>query len=310
MTTIAEGPVLIGHFEVESPEWHAARADGIGGSEIAAVLGLSRFESRFSLWHRKAGRLAPEVENTEMDAGKRLEPVILQKFTDDHPQFALGTAGTYRHPDRPWQIANPDGVLHDASLGYAAGPPVALVEAKFALYPDNWGTEGTDEIPPYHLAQTRWYLDIFGLDLCYVEVFIGACAEFRTYVVRADETDAVTMREAGAEFMRTLHADERPDIDAHAATYEAVRELHPEIDPVDIELGAEVVRDFCTARERLATAEAEAQRTKSVVADAIGNAKRGIYLGQPIAGRQAKGQGTPYLVAARNLPTFTESQES
>ena len=31
---------LIGHFEPGSPEWHAARATGLGGSEVAPVLGL------------------------------------------------------------------------------------------------------------------------------------------------------------------------------------------------------------------------------------------------------------------------------
>jgi putative phage-type endonuclease len=304
MTAVDTRPVLLGTFEVASPEWHAARADGIGGSEIAAVLGLSRFESRFSLWHRKAGRIPPEVENNEMDAGKRLEPVICQKFADTHPEFVVVPSGTYTHPQRPWQIANPDRILYASQSEDAQ--PVALLEAKFALYPDDWGTEGTAEVPPGYLAQTRWYLDVFGLDVCYVEVFIGACAEFRTYVIRADETDAMTMREAGAEFMRTLDADERPDIDAHSATYEAVREMHPDIEPVDVELEVELVRAYCTARQALAAAESEAQRTKSLLADAIGNAKRGTHLGQPIAGRQAKGDGIPYLVAARNLPTFTE----
>ena len=51
--------VLIGTFSPGSEEWLAARADGLGGSEVAAVLGLSPFESRFSLWHRKAGRVGP-----------------------------------------------------------------------------------------------------------------------------------------------------------------------------------------------------------------------------------------------------------
>ena len=56
-TAPAAGPTVLGWFEPGTSDWHAARANGIGGSEIAAVLGLSPYESRFSLWHRKKGLL-------------------------------------------------------------------------------------------------------------------------------------------------------------------------------------------------------------------------------------------------------------
>lgn len=309
------GPRLVGRFDVASPEWHAARAQGIGGSEIAAVLGLSRWESRFSLWHRKAGTVPPQEENAEMEAGKRLEPVILQKFLDDHPEYAAMVGGTYCHPDRPWQIANPDLLLTTpcgcdliCECGHEPAAE-ALLEAKFALYDDDWGEPGSDEIPPYYLAQTRWYLDVFGLDVCYVEVFVGSCAEFRTYVVRADEADQSFLRAAAADFLDSLPggpAECQPDIDAHSATYQAVRVLHPDIEPVDVELDVEAAMEFCLSREALAAAEARAQQAKSRVAAALGNGRRARFLDSTIATRQAKGDGLPYLVAARNLPTFTK----
>ncbi|MDQ3578214.1 MAG: YqaJ viral recombinase family protein, partial [Actinomycetota bacterium] len=62
--------MFVGDFAPGSPEWHAARAQGLGGSEIAAVLGLSPWESRFSLWHRKTGTASPVVENDIMYWGK------------------------------------------------------------------------------------------------------------------------------------------------------------------------------------------------------------------------------------------------
>lgn len=320
MTATIERPaaVLVGRFTVASPEWHEARAHGIGGSEIAAVLGLSRWESRFSLWHRKAGTVPPQEENPEMEAGKRLEPAILQKFLDDHPEFSAMIGGTYCHAERPWQIANPDLLLApkcgcDLICECEEAAATALLEAKFALYDDDWGEPGTDEIPPYYLAQTRWYLDVFGLDTCYVEVFIGSSAEFRTYVVRADADDQAFLRDAAREFLDSLPggpAEARPDIDAHSATYQAVRVLHPDIEPVDVELEPEVAIEFCTSREALADAEARARKAKSRVADAVGNGRRALYLGSAIATRQAKGNGVPYLVAARNLPRFTEEGTS
>ena len=38
-----------------TPEWHASRTRALGGSEIAAVVGLSPWQSAFGLWHLKRG---------------------------------------------------------------------------------------------------------------------------------------------------------------------------------------------------------------------------------------------------------------
>lgn len=299
-------PVLVGTFEVGSPEWHAARMDGLGGSEIAAVLGLSKWESRFSLWHRKAGRLGQQPESDEMEWGKRLEPAIIRKFADEHPDLHVLPTGTWRHGHRPWQIGNPDALLYDVELGVSEDP-VALLETKFALYDDEWGDPGTDEIPPYYLAQCRWYLDVLGLQVCHVAVLIGG-HDYRQYVVHPDAGDTALMLEAAVEFIATIRTGQRPDIDAHSATYHAVRELHPLIDPVDVDLPPGLAADYCRAKHAVKAAETEAQLQTSRLADLLGTAKNARWDGQTIARRQAKGEGVPYIVAGRNLPTFPEQE--
>jgi putative phage-type endonuclease len=307
-TTTARRPVLLGTWRPLSPEWHAARADGLGGSEIAAVLGLSKWESRFSLWHRKAARIGPQAESPEMEWGKRLEPAIIAKFADEHPGLVVFPTGTWRHAERPWQVANPDALLHARDdRGLIADQPDALLEAKFALYDDEWGEPGTDEIPPYYLAQCRWYLDVLGLDTCHVAVLIGG-HDYREYVVHPDSDDTATMLAAATEFIASLRTGQRPDIDEHGATYQAICELHPLIDPVDVDLPADLARDFCRARHALKAAEAAAQQQTSLVADALGTGRRARFLDQTIATRQARGDRTPYLVAGRGLPTFTEQE--
>jgi putative phage-type endonuclease len=317
--------VLVGTFEPLSPEWFAARVNGIGGSEIAAVLGLSPWESRYSLWHRKQGRIPAQPEKPEMEAGKRLEDAICRKFADEHPELVIRRAGTYRHADRPWQIGNPDRLIypapddHDRQVIVAAFPehaatvglrPAGILEAKLVLYPDEYGDPGTDQVPPYVLAQCRWYLNVLSLDVCYVQVFIGSSAQFREYVIRPDPADTATMLAAGQQFMNSIANGQRPDIDEHNETYEAIRQLHPDIDDVNVELDADLAKEYCTARHQLKAAGAEATRTKSLVADALGTSHRATFLDKTIAQRQAKDSGLPYLVAARNLPDFTEQEHT
>ncbi|MCU1677685.1 MAG: phage-related protein predicted endonuclease-like protein [Frankiales bacterium] len=285
---------VVGNFVPLSPEWHAARANGLGGSEIAAVVGLSPWESHFSLWHRKAGRLADQPDSGVMEWGRRLEPALLAKFLAEHDEFDLfDDHCTYRSAERPWQIANPDGFLVSALP--VASPTFAIWEGKTAQSDDEWGTPGTDEIPPYYLLQTRWYLDVLDLDTCYVSVLIRGC-DYREYVVHPDAADTQLMRTAGAAFMESIAADRRPNIDDHAATYAAVREMHPDIDGSEVEIPPRLARWYQAAVAACASAERRKRKHAATIADRMGSARRATCDGQPIAIRvPGRGANPPFL---------------
>lgn len=307
--------VLLGTWDVESPEWLAARGNALGGSDIAAVLGLSKRDSPFALWHRKAGRVGDKVQNTDMRAGRFLEDGICASFADQHPEYHVDKTGTFRHAGRPWQIANPDRLLTpktvcgscDAGLPMdcACPDPSAILETKLALYADEWGTEGTDEIPPYYLAQCRWYIDVLGIDTCYVHVFIASALDFRTYVVQSDAADQKYMRDKGRAFLDSIEAGERPPIDGHTETYQTVRKLHPDIEDVKVEIDGSLAGHYRHSLILAEAAKTQASEASARVLDAIGSGRQAIYNGDVIARRQAKQGGTPYLVAARGLAKET-----
>lgn len=296
---------LVGFFKAGSPAWHAARTQGVGGSEVAALLGISKWESRFSLWHRKQGLLGPKQQTPEMEAGRRLEPAICRKFADEHPEFRVMRAGTYRSRLRPFQMANPDRLAFDA-CPCGENPcdhpvpavPAAILEAKFALFPDEWGEPGTDQIPPYYRVQNRWYLDTFGIRRCYTQVFIGSTGEFREYVVEHDESEAVVMRQMAAEFMDSIRDQIRPAIDEHSETYEAVREMHPDIDDEVFEVPSHIAIPYMDAVDAAKAADAVKQQAATVLLDAMGRARRAYFLGEQIAMRvPGRGGSAPFLRA-------------
>lgn len=292
--------IYVGTYKAGSPEWWDARRGGLGGSEIAAVLGLSKWESRFSLWHRKAGEVGPSESNPEMEAGVRLEPAIVGKFADEHPELrVLPDKAMYRHIDRPWQLASPDALIYRADMA-AGEDPIAVGEAKFALYDDEWGAEGTDEIPPYYLAQARWNMDALGLDLCYLEVFIGSSADFREYVIKADPADQEYVRGRAEEFLGTLARGERPSIDAHEATYEVIREMHPLIEDTSVEIAPTLRDSYRLACTELDTAKKNKRWAVSLVLDAMGNARRAVCQREEIAIRVAQYEDAlPHLRPSR-----------
>lgn len=318
-TSPAAGPTVLGWFEPGSDQWHAARANGIGGSEIAAVMGLSPYESRFSLWHRKKGLIGPVEESPQMRWGKKHEPTICDEFAELHPEFVVSPSPTY---GRGAQIVNPDRLLYEPCGCHLHKPeccdpedcgpccedcptcpilakrPVAVVEAKTARDDEGWGEEGTGEIPVWYRAQCLWYLDVLGLTRCYVAVLIGNF-DYREYVVDYDPADALRMRNAAAEFMRTLAADERPDIDGHSATYQAIRELPEGLDPVDVEIPTALRDRFHAAQDAFWTAEDEMTACKGELLDAIGTGQRAVCERQRIATRTVRDGATYSLMPAR-----------
>lgn len=289
---------LIGTFRPGSQEWHDARAEGVGGSEVGAILGLSPWESRFSLWHRKRGLIGPVEETPEMEWGTRLEPVILAKYRDEHPDWShvadVTTQGTFVDSDRPWQVANPDLWGGDR-----------VVDAKFSMFGYGWGEPGTDEVPPHVRCQIVWYMDVLGVEVGYLAVLVGGC-DYREYIVEYDPEEALFLRSQVALFLDEVANDVRPDVDAHTQTYQTIRELHPEIDGTDIDLDTDIAHRYVTARHELKAAQEREQFARSAVADSMGNAKRARWDDYTIATRQAKGGGTPFVVAGRQLPEPTE----
>jgi putative phage-type endonuclease len=284
----------VGNFAPGSPEWFRVRANGLGGSEIAAVLGLSPWESRFSLWHRKAGTLGGQADTAPMSWGRRLEAPIADAFHDNHPELKTRRAGgMWKSKARPWQLANPDRFI----TSDLTGPQILEIKTAHSSQAFEWGLTGgdADGVPIYYRCQCLWYLDTFGLERAHLAVLIGG-SDYREFVIDYDEAEAGVMRAAGLEFLTTLAGNQRPPIDESDATYQAVRELHPDIEDIEAEVSTQVAVDYLAACENYANAKADKQLAVSQLLDAMGSARYALHEGQRFAMRVAKGtEGTPFL---------------
>lgn len=307
-------PTLVLPHDAPRDKWLDARLDGIGASEIAAVMGISPWESPFSLYWRKVNEWGVEASE-EMNTGTFLEPTIVDWFTkyrDPNGNLDIQRAGLYAHPHRPWQMATPDRLIlcdmactecggwgeapdpedSDAPWGrctYCDGEEVypqltALLECKWvAASWDGWGDENTDQIPVYYRAQCLWQMDVMGVD----EVFVCALGPggFRTYRVRRDEADLKVMREYGQRFMDRLENADPPDIDDHSATLAVVKRLHPDVDDVDVEIPADLAAGYERAQRMKRLAEKVGSRYAVQIRSALGSGRRAVLDGRVIASR-------------------------
>jgi putative phage-type endonuclease len=298
--------VLLPKHEYHSPEWHEARRRSIGGSEIAAVLGIHPWTSPFTLWHVKAGLLEPFAGNKSTEWGQRLEPVISAKFYENH--FAELIEATeqdraFAHPSRPWQTASPD-VLFGGN-----GRWQTFCEVKTAARSDAWW----DGPPVYYRAQVLWTMDVLGVDHAWLAVLIGG-SDYREYTFELDddaEADLAVMREAGQKFMDSLAANQPPDIDDSYSTYETVRRLSPDIDlDSEHEVSRELAEAFCSTKADFDAAERAYRKARTDIARDMGRANFAVCEGVRVARRQpARGGGPAVLVSTRRklLPPLEET---
>jgi putative phage-type endonuclease len=299
-------PVVQGWFTPGSDEWREFRRWRLGGSEIAAVLGLSPYESPLSLWLRKMGLAGPQAKRAEMEWGNRLEPVVADKFFegDGRWPWGIGTPATYTHPDRPWQAASPDRFIsYSATVAEQAD---AILEVKTSPYGEGFGIPGTDEIPVYYRCQVLWYLSTLGLSTAHIAVLIGGY-DYREYKIELNQQaleDIDTLIVEGSAFIASMKGNRRPNIDSHDQTYQVLREQHPDITAgEDIDLGTPLGFDYLMTKDDLTAAEKKHKIIRSQVIDAMGNANYGTWLGERIVRRQAKGvDGLPFLASTRKDP--------
>jgi putative phage-type endonuclease len=286
--------VLLGQLDPGTPEWARARERRVGGSEVAAVLGLSPWESPFSLWWRKRQAIPPIPDNDRLWWGRELEPVIARRFALQHPELDVATCGTFVNDERDWQLISPDRIAWDAA-GY-----FHLVEIKHAWEGEEWGPEDTEDIPVYYRCQVIWAMDVFGVDRCWLVVYFGG-GRYREYVIKYDERDAEILRKRVETFLLSIEMDDPPEIDSHPATYQTVRELHPQIDDTAVDLPRELAEEYLAARALAAQYELDAKTATARVAQHLGNGRRAMYGGRCVAMRISKQGDLPHL-RAQPLP--------
>jgi len=280
---------LLGSWPAGSHEWHAARASRLGGSDIAAVLGLSPWESRFSLWHRKSGLIGQPDLSDVMEWGNRLEDAVAQKFADEHPALEVIRAGTFVHPGRDYQLANPDRLLRGEG-------PDKVLEVKTAREDTHWGEPGTDEIPVHYRPQILWYLDTLGLRIAHIAVLIAG-SDYREYLIDMADVDAAEiayMRDEAEAFMASIAASQRPDIDGSTATYDVLKQWPDNVIDDDVQVSVEVRDAFWAAQDASKAADAEKKRMASVLLDLIGDCRRAKCGEEIVATRSVRPDGTTH----------------
>jgi putative phage-type endonuclease len=269
-----------------SPEWMLT----MSASKIAAVLGLSDYDSPRSLWNKMAGTDPGTGETDVTRRGHYLEPAIRAWFTDQHPDWTVDDGGMHAHPDLPWATATPDGhvTLPDGTL--------ELLECKSFQKTGDFGAPGTDEIPMAYRVQVMWQMFVTGARRCHVAT-IGPWLDFATYVVDYDEADAALLLREATAFMDSLPTGthpQRPPADGHRETLPSIRRSLGPMEDETVEVAKSVAQAYLVANAAAKAADEAKRAASAALIDALGAGKRATCEGTPIA-TLSTGKGAPSL---------------
>lgn len=165
-------------WAAQRAEFFAARKSIIGGSDAAAILGLSRWRTPFDVWADKVGLIEPSTEMTMRQfIGLRLEPLL--------GEMAAARLG------RPFRRSN--RLIRSKAYPFIGGHVDFVgLEVKTSYSAEGWGESGTaitaaereswDAVPIDYLLQEQHYLYVTGWPGMTIAVLIGH-DDFRTYAV-------------------------------------------------------------------------------------------------------------------------------
>jgi putative phage-type endonuclease len=265
MRTVGAATELLPPGAARTRPWYDARRQGITASEIAVVLGLSRWDSPLSLYFQKRGELdgGDDDDDYRFALGRELEPYVLRCFTD-LTGIELDECGLAASQERPWQLATPDAVCGNIP-----------VEGKTAVSEDFWGSSGSSVIPLYYRCQLLQQMDVLGADHGYMCVVFLRSGEPRWYEVAWDPDDIGVIRQAGAEFLQRVADGDPPDADGSDATTQALRRRYRSDDATPAAVCSRALRrSYMAALKARSTGDERYKLAANKVRQAMGTSAR------------------------------------
>jgi putative phage-type endonuclease len=200
-------------------DWQIARRKGIGGSDAAAILGISPWRTPIDVWLEKTGRIEIEREDSIdedrrflLDLGNVLERGIAElytKRTGRELQQLVNDKGEQIilvHPQHPELLGNPDRLV----LGESRGVEIKT-ENSFQHKFGEVGEYGA--IPEQYEVQCRHYMAITNRDVWDLPVLRGAAKLDIHTIERDPELEEMLVEQLVCWWNQYVVTDTPPPID-------------------------------------------------------------------------------------------------
>lgn len=249
----------------------ATETRGIGGSDVAAIVGLSPYKAPADVYARVINGTTSSA-GTRARLGNLAEPHILADYCERHsfPFEKFERNVELRRPDKTYMRGELDALFRGNHA----------VECKLVGFrqADRWGQDGSDHIPDEYLCQVAWYTMLADVPFMVIAAWFDGGGDYREF--RYDRnTDLEGSLVERVEQFWTDHIEKRVPPPLTGADADSIRAIFPanngkvrEATPEE----AELVAEFASAKEILKSAEEREKELKGKLQAAIGDMD-GLY---------------------------------
>ena len=249
-------------------EWLRHRKQHIGGSDAAAIAGLSPYSTAYTVWADKTGRLPEPEDNEAMRLGRDLEPYVVHRWQETTGKSARRENAILINPSYPFAHANVDRMVVGENAGLECKTTNALNLKRFK----------GGEYPANYYVQCVHYLAVTGADRWYLAVLVLGIG-FHTFVIERDEEEIAALMELEAEFWEHVETNTPPAADGETPTSDAIRTIYAECDGTDaLDLfGREaLLLQYAAEADAIKRHEKEQERIKQILMQDLGEHTIGL----------------------------------
>jgi putative phage-type endonuclease len=267
----------------KTDEWFAARREGITGTDLPKILGLTKYGNALSVWLDKRGELTGDAGEAAL-WGQILEDPVAQEWARRH-DAEVERVGVIANAERPWIRASLDrlvtpGTCPDGDVGRSRCG--LEIKTRSAFKSNVFRSEVPDDV----LAQTEWGLLTTGLHHMHVAVLIGG-QELRSFRVDRDEKVEEYLLQAAEPVWQAVLEGIPPEAhpDAEGVLLDLLNELYSkragdrELDP---EKARPWVDQYAEGAEVEKRGKALKEQAKAALVQLIDDGDAGVIDGAPV----------------------------
>lgn len=200
-------------------EWLKNRMNGIGGSEISAVIGCNPYLDNVTLWEYKTGKKQPEdiSDKPYVKYGTNAEYHLRELFRLDFPQYKVNYIenNSFKNDKYPWALASLDGWLMDKD-GRTGILEIKTTEILQSMQKEKWN----HQIPMNYYCQVLFYMAVLEVDFAVLKAQLKTVFEGVPYlqtkhykIERSDvQADIDYLMQKGSEFWQFVKAGKKPPL--------------------------------------------------------------------------------------------------
>lgn len=185
----------------------------IGGSDQAAIQGISPWTTNVDLFKIKTGKI---VSNMDLDKpsnyfrlewGHAVEELVILGYLATHPNDrVIVDKRTFRRKDKPWLIFDVDGIII-----YSNGE-VGVFECKSTTY---FNKEEWESIPPHYMCQLQHYMGCADIKRATIACCWGNNIDndLVSFDTKADADYIKRIFDDSERFVKQCEADEEPKLE-------------------------------------------------------------------------------------------------